>query len=87
MAQEKGGNIVHSIIISSDFDVERGEIEIVVGGEEYDETIDIVKSSVGQVEGNRVVGLKLSAYKKNIIDLEFADRMKHAIKLTAYEFK
>ena len=87
MAQEKGNKIIHTIIISTDFDIERGEIEIVINGEEYDETIDIVRSSVGQVEGNRVTELKLSAYKKNIIDLEFADTMKHAIKLTAYEFK
>ena len=87
MAQEKDGKIIHSIIISTDIDVEKGEIDIIVGGEEYDETIDIVKSSVGHVKGNKVTGLKLSASKKNIINLEFADRMRHAINLTAYEFK
>ena len=87
MAEVKNGRMVHSIVIFTDIDVERGEIEIIVGGEEYDETIDIRYSSMGQVEGNRVTGLTLSANTKNIIELEFADSMKHAIKLTAYEFK
>ncbi len=87
MAQNKNGKIVHSVIIYTDTDVERGEIEIIVGGEEYDESIDIVKSSVGNVKDNIVTGLKLYAGSKNTIELEFADNMKHAIKLTAYEFK
>ena len=87
MAQNKNGKIVHSVIIHTDTDVERGEIEIIVGGEEYDESIDIAKSSVGNVKDNIVTGLKLYAGSKNTIELEFADNMKHAIKLTAYEFK
>lgn len=87
MAQNKGGKMVHSIIIHTDTDVERGEIEIIVGGEEYDEPIDIIKSSMGNVKGNTVTNLKFCADSKNRIELEFADNMKHAIKLTAYEFK
>ena len=79
--------MVHSIVIHTDFDVERGEIEIIVGGEEYDESIDIVKSSMGEISGNIVTNLKLKAQSKNVVELEFADNMKHAIKLTAYEFK
>lgn len=87
MAEEKHGKMVHSIIIKSDFDVERGQIEIIVGGEENDEAIDIVSSSQGTAEGNTVTNLKLSKGNGNIVELEFADNMKHAIKLTAYEFK
>lgn len=87
MAEEKNGRMVHSIIIKSDFDVERGQIEIIVGGEENDEAIDIVSSSQGTAEGNTVTNLKLSKGNGNIVELEFADNMKHAIKLTAYEFK
>lgn len=87
MAEKKNGKMVHSIIIKSDFDVERGQIEIIVGGEENDEAIDIVSSSQGTVERNTVTNLKLNKGMSNILDLEFADNMKHAIKLTAYEFK
>ena len=87
MAEEKHGRMVHSIIIKSDFDVERGQIEIIVGGEENDEAIDIVSSSQGTAEGNTVTNLRLSKGNGNIVELEFADNMKHAIKLTAYEFK
>lgn len=87
MAESRNGRMVHSIVIHTDFDVERGEIEIIVGGEEYDESIDIVKSSMGEISGNIVTNLKLKAQSKNVVELEFADNMKHAIKLTAYEFK
>lgn len=87
MAEEKHGRMVHSIIIKSDFDVERGQIEIIVGGEENDEAIDIVSSSQGTAEGNTVTNLRLYKGNGNIVELEFADNMKHAIKLTAYEFK
>ena len=87
MAESRNGRMVHSIVIHTDFDVERGEIEIIVGGEEYDESIDIVKSSMGEIYGNIVTNLKLKAQSKNVVELEFADNMKHAIKLTAYEFK
>lgn len=87
MAEKKNDKMVHSIILKSDFDVERGQIEIIVGGEENDETIDIISSSQGIVEGNTVTNLKLYKGISNVVDLEFADQMKHAIKLTAYEFK
>lgn len=87
IAESKNGKTIHSIIMHTDFDIERGQIEIVVEGEENDEVIDIVNSSMGDISGNMVKNLKLFAKIKNIIELEFADNMKHAIKLTAYEFK
>lgn len=87
MAEKRGDSVVHSIVIHSDFDIERGEIEIIVGGEENDEKVDIVSSSAGTVVGNKVTGLKLYADTKNVFDLTLDDKMKHAIKLTAYEFK
>ena len=67
MAETKSGRTIHAIVIHTDFDVDRGEIEIVVGGEEYDESIDIVKSSMGEVSGNSVTNLKLNAQSKNVI--------------------
>ncbi len=87
MAERKGADMIHSIIIKTGFDVERGQIEIIVGGEEKDEAIDIVSTSQGTANGNIVTNLQLFKDRKNIIELKFADRMKHAIKLTAYEFK
>ena len=87
MAENRNGKMIHAIVIHTDFDVDRGEIEIIVGGEEYDESIDIAKSSMGEVSGNIVTNLKLKAQSKNVVELEFVDNMKHAIKLTAYEFK
>ena len=87
MAESQGGRIVHLIVLHPDFDVERGEIEIIVGGEEYDEQIDIIKTSMGEIYGNRISNLKLNGGVRNMVELEFADNMKHAIKLTAYEFK
>jgi hypothetical protein len=87
MAERKGADMVHSIIIKTDSDVERGKIDIVVGGEERDETIGIVSSSQGDIEGNTITNIKLLKDRNNIIELRFEDKMKHAIKLTAYEFK
>lgn len=87
IAESKKGKTIHAIIIHTDYDVERGQIEVIVGGEENDEVIDIVKASAGSVAGNTISNLKLSANTRNIIELEFEDNMKHVIKLTAYEFK
>lgn len=87
MAERKNNSMVHSILIKSDFDVERGQIEIIVGGEEKDETLDIVSSSQGTIDGNTITNIKLFRDRRNVIELQFADSMKHAIKLTAYEFK
>ncbi len=87
IAESKGRKTIHSIIIHTDYDVERGQIEVIVGGEENDEVLDIVRASAGSVAGNTVSNLRLSADTRNIIELEFDDNMKHAIKLTAYEFK
>lgn len=87
VAEQKKGKMIHSILIKSDFDVENAQIEIVVGGEENDETIGIVASSMGVVKGNKVTNLTLHKNTTNIVELTFADQMKHTIKLTAYEFK
>ncbi|WP_036876839.1 hypothetical protein [Xylanibacter oryzae] len=87
MAEHKNGKIIHTIVINSDYDVERGEIEILVCGEDNDEKIDIVSSSMGKISGNIITNLKFSSKCKNVIELEFADKMKHAIKLTSYEFE
>lgn len=87
MAETKNNRIVHTIIIDSDFDVDNGTISILVSGEENDETIEITSSSLGTPIDNLITNLKLSSMHKNVIEIEFEDNMKHAIKLSAYEFK
>lgn len=87
IAENKQGKMIHSIIIHSDYDVERGQIEIVISGEDNDEIIDIASSSQGTPNKNIVSNLRLYKDYKNTVELQFADQMKHAIKLTAYEFK
>ena len=87
MAEEIDGKIVHTIIVKSDYDVECGQIEIIVGGEDTDESIAIVSSNQGEPSGNIVKNLRLYGGQNNEITLRFEDNMKHAIKLTAYELK
>lgn len=87
MAETKNNKIVHTIVINSDYEVENGTISILVSGEENDETIEIISSSLGVPINNLITNLRLSSLHKNIIEIEFADNMKHAIKLSAYEFK
>ena len=87
MAEEIDGEIVHTIIVKSDYDVECGQIEIIVGGEDTDESMTIVSSNQGEPSGNIVKNLRLHGGQNNEITLRFEDNMKHAIKLTAYELK
>lgn len=86
-AETKNGVMVHSIIIRSDYDVERGQIELIVSGVDRDEKINIKSSSQGTPIGNIINNIKLLSNSRNIIDVQFEDDMKHAIQLTAYEFK
>ena len=87
IAENKGGNLVHTLIIHSDYDVSNGEIEILVGGEDNDEEVDIVSSSNGNVHDNVISGIILKKDERNLIDIQFSDKMKHIVKLTVYEFK
>ena len=87
MAEEIDGKVVHTILVKSDNDVECGQIEIIVGGEDMDESIAIVSSNQGEPSGNIVKNLHLLGGQNNEITLCFEDNMKHAIKLTAYELK
>lgn len=87
MAEQKSGKMIHTISMKVDTDVSKGQIEIIVGGEERDETVGITSTSQGRINGNIITDLMLSKDKRNIIELQFEDNMKHIIKLTAYEFK
>ena len=85
-AQMEDGVVYHVVIIHSDVDVEDGQVVIYTGGEQDDERLSVLDSSIGSVIDNTVVGLKLHA-GKNTLRIRLADDMKHAIKLEAYENK
>ena len=85
-AQVENGKVYHVIIIHSDIEVEDGQVVIYTGGEQNDERISVVESSIGTVIDNTVVGLQLHP-GKNRLRIRLADDMKHAIKLEAYENK
>ena len=85
-AQREDGVIYHVIIIHSEIEVEDGQVVIFTGGEQDDERISVIESSIGSVIDNTVFGLKLHP-GKNSLRIRLADDMKHAIKLEAYENK
>ena len=80
------GIIYHVIIIHSDIEVGDGQVVIFTGGEQDDERIRVIDSSMGTVIDNTIVGLQLHP-GKNTLKIRLADDMKHAIKLEAYENK
>ncbi len=85
-AQVENGKIYHVIIIHSEIEVEDGQVVIFTGGEQDDERIRVIDSSIGSVIDNTVYGLQLLP-GKNTLKIRLADDMKHAIKLEAYENK
>ena len=87
IAENKNERLVHTLIIHSDYDVTDGQIEILVGGEDGDEEVDIISSSMGNVHENVISNIVLKKEDKNLIDIQFSDNMKHIVKLTMYEFR
>lgn len=86
IAQKEGAQIVHHIVIHSDYDIPNGEIELMVGGEMSDEVINIAHTDQGKVRGNIVSNLRLTK-GRNTIKVRFNDNMRYTIKLKAYEIK
>lgn len=86
-AQMENGQIIHKIIIHSDYDFENGRIDLIVGGEQSDDVVAIQSCSLGgQINANSISGLHINK-GKNTLEVIFADNMKHAVKLDAYELK
>ncbi len=77
--------VSHTIIIHSDYEFSNGRIDLLVGGEQSNDSVAIKSCSAGgQIHNNSISGLHI--FKgKNIITVKFADNMKHAIKLDTYE--
>jgi hypothetical protein len=82
----KNGSLVHRIVIHADRDVPHAQIDLVVGGEDSDSKLALVYASDGSVSGNSICDVQLQ-FGSNSFDVKFADKMKHAIKVEAYEIK
>lgn len=85
-AQKDGSDIVHRIVITSDYEVKNGRIDLLVGGESSDSKISIAESSQGKIFENSIVKLHLNE-GSNKLTIRFADNLQHSIKLAAYEIK
>ncbi|MCD8297981.1 MAG: hypothetical protein LUC88_10460 [Prevotella sp.] len=86
-AQVEFGQVIHNIVIHSDYETANGRIDLLVGGEQSDDLVKI-KNCFPQavIHNNSISGLHIKK-GKNMIKVVFADKMKHAIKLDAYELK
>lgn len=86
-AQMENGHVVHNIVIHSDYEIENGRIDLIIGGEQTDDIVAIKSCSyAGKIEANTISGLRINK-GKNVLKITFADNMKHAVKLDAYELK
>lgn len=88
VAQNEGGKLYHYIILHVDEDVEKGEIDLVVGGEQRETALPVAYSDQGKPgsgdESNIISGLSFKA-GKNTVKVRFEDNMRHAVILKAYE--
>ena len=86
-AQSENGHIVHTIILHSDYEFNNGRIDLLIGGEQSDESVAIKSCTPnGIIADNTISGLHILE-GKNVLKIIFADNMKHAVKLDAYELK
>ena len=86
-AQSDNGQIVHNIIIHSEYEFDNGRIDLIIGGEQADDIVAIKSCQpTGNISANTISGLHISK-GKNTLKIVFADNMKHAVKLDAYELK
>lgn len=88
IAEKENGKMYHYIIFHSPQATSRGEIELIIGGEQNDEIPEIaeVLTQPSGIRDNFITNLRVAA-GKNIVKLSFNDNMKHAIILKAYERK
>ena len=85
-AQKMDGKIYHNIIVHSDLEVMNGRIDLLVGGDQTEDILNIQSTNMGVVSDNSISGLHIKQ-GKNVLQIRFADDMPHAIKLDAYEIK
>lgn len=86
-AQKEQNIFYHNLIVSADKDIANAELELLVSGDnDRDDGIAITSTDNGQVQGNKLKAVALSA-GKNQIKIRFADNLKHSIKIKAYELQ
>lgn len=85
-AQNENDIIVHKIVIHSDYDIEDGRIDLLVGNEDSEEKINIIYTDRGVVRDNTIIHVNVVKGINNI-KIRFADNIKHSIKLETYEIK
>ncbi len=86
-AYSKDGKTRHVIIIHSNYEVVNGRIDLTIGGDQTDDIVAIKDCDPKcKIEGNSLSGLQINK-GKNMLEVVFADNMKHAVKLDAYEYK
>ena len=86
-AQVINEQTVHNIIIHSNYEIQNGRIDLIIGGEQSDDIVAIRSCSLGgKIDANSISNLHIQK-GKNVLNIVFADNMKHAIKLDAYELK
>ena len=88
VAQNESGILYHYIIIHVDEEIENGEIDLIVGGEQRETALPLSytdKGTLGIGENRNIIsGLSFNV-GKNTIKVRFDDNMRHAIILKAYE--
>ena len=86
-AQVINGQTVHNLVIHSDLEIVNGRIDLIIGGEQSDDIVAIRSCSLGGIiDSNSISGIHISK-GKNVLKIVFADNMRHAVKLDAYELK
>lgn len=85
-AQNENGKTIHNIIIHSDYDIEKGRIDLRIGTEDNDEPLIVKWANLGVAQDNTVTDLQIKK-GTNRIKVCFSDNMKHSVLLDAYEVK
>ncbi|MDE0472086.1 MAG: hypothetical protein OXH57_09110 [Ekhidna sp.] len=87
VAQQEDEQLYHSLIINSPRDVQKAEIELMVGADnERDDGISLVTTNNGNIDNNVLNCVQLSK-GRNIVKVSFSDNVKHSIKVKAYEIQ
>jgi len=86
-SQMEEGILYHSLIIKSSRDVGNAEIELLVGADnDRDDGINLLSTNNGNIEKNLLTNVQL-INGRNIVKIQFSDKVKHSIKIKAYEIQ
>ena len=76
------------IVIYTEEDVDNAELDFVIGKEtNIKDDVVIISSTKGRVDGLTIKEVPLKSFQKNIIQIQFSDKMSHSLNLGAYEVK